>query len=72
MTPPGVSERQVTLLPAQLRRLASLAEESSGTIGITQDVGLGGSVLQIQTGSRTLYIDATGQDLQHPNQEPLL
>jgi hypothetical protein len=58
---------QVTLLPAQWRRLASEAEAEGSTIGISQT----GSVVRVFTGARTFDIDAQGEDIKHPLQERL-
>jgi hypothetical protein len=59
---------QVTLLPAQLSRLASLAQELGKAIGVSQD----GSVLHINTGESKFDIDARGNTLHPPTQEKLL
>lgn len=59
---------QVTLLPAQLSRLASLAQELGKAIGVSQD----GSVLHVNTGDSKFDIDASGNTLHPPTQEKLL
>ena len=65
---PGPELPQVTILPAQCRRLGELAEVSRKTLNITQD----GSVLHISTPHFKLSIDAQGKTIgtvQYTSQE---
>lgn len=55
---------QVVLLPEQIDRLASL--NSKGAVGIFQD----GSTLYINTGVAKFVIDARGEDIDRPYEEP--
>jgi hypothetical protein len=65
--PNGDGLCQVTLLPAQLRYLASLAEAGGGAIAVSQS----GSTIHIKTGRRNFCIDAHGLPIKDPNQERL-
>lgn len=47
---------QVTLLPAQCRRLAAVAGDTGGAVGLIQD----GSMIQVDTGKQKFWIDAKG------------
>jgi len=60
---------QVTLLPAQLGRLAELYPDG-GAVGISQT----GSVVSANNGTMSVKLDAQGHKLddpKHPNQEIL-
>lgn len=58
---------RVTLLPAQIRRLAELAETRECAIEIVQT----GSVVQFSNGFIKFSVDAKGTDIHPSNQEPL-
>lgn len=58
---------QVILLPLQLDRLASIAAQNGGAIGISQT----GSLLHIDTGQVKFDMDAQGNFVMPTNQEPL-
>lgn len=58
---------QVVLLPTQLDRLATVAAQNGGAIGISQD----GSTLHIDTGTVKFDMDAQGNFVTPTNQEPL-
>ncbi len=62
MTPDGSS--QVTLLPAQLGRLAELFPEG-GAVRIFQD----GSVITAFNGTTGITLNASGKPIENPNQE---
>lgn len=54
---------RVVLLPAQLDRLASLAQQTNAAIAIFQD----GSALEVNIGVEKFWIDAKGNDIDPPN-----
>lgn len=66
---PAPSRSQVTLLPAQLLRLAELARVGIGAVGISQ---FGTSVIEVNTGADIFKINAQGEDVNpNPDQEQL-
>jgi len=60
------SPGQVTLLPAQLGRLAELYPDG-GAVGISQT----GSVVSANNGTMSVKLNAQGRRLDDPNQETL-
>lgn len=58
---------QVTVLPAQFRRLAHLSELAGSAIGISQT----GSVLHVNTGGRRFDVGPDGRIINNPSQERL-
>jgi hypothetical protein len=58
---------QVTLLPAQVRRLGALTTASQEAVGVAQD----GNTIRVFTGERRFDIDAKGHDVKDPQQERL-
>lgn len=58
---------RVTILPAQVRRLAELSAQGEGAIAMVQN----GSSLYLDNGTTQLHINANGDDLNPPNQEQL-
>jgi hypothetical protein len=58
---------RVTILPSQIRRLAELSEAHDRAVEIVQT----GNVLRFNDGNTKLSVDASGNDIPLPNQEPL-
>lgn len=58
---------RVTLLPAQIRRLAELSAHNTGAIEVLQY----GSVLKFNNGNTKLAVNADGEDIHPVNQEYL-
>ena len=58
---------RVTILPAQVRRLAELSAESPVAIEVLQY----GSVLSLNNRHTKLTVNADGNDIHPPKQEPL-
>lgn len=58
---------RVTILPAQVRRLAELSAEGPGAIEVSQY----GSVLKYNNSRTKLTVNADGHDIHPPKQERL-
>lgn len=58
--PVASTDRYITILPAQTRRLLEIQEVTNAAVGIRQD----GSTLHLNTGFEKLTINANGENIQ--------